>query len=147
MVPWQKIAGMIADDPHVVCQIDPIKWEEIIAASYYESGLFDRVFLTPRSGDHGKDVVAEKDGFGSIRIIESVKRFSPDRLVRADDVRALLGVMSGDRKVSKGVISTTSGFAPRIMDDPSIAPFLPTRLQLIDRPALIERMKLWGKVE
>jgi restriction system protein len=147
MVPWQKIANMLTRDPHVVSQIDPIKWEEIIAASYAESGWFDRVILTPRSGDGGRDIIAEKDGFGSIRFIESVKRFSPGRLVKADDVRALLGVIGGDPKVSKGIISTTSGFAPRIKEDPGIMQYVPTRLEMLDLPALIERMKLWGKVE
>jgi hypothetical protein len=54
------------------------------------------------------------------------------RLVSYDDVRALLGVMSGERDVSKGIITTTSDFPPNIEKDPYIAPFLPTRLELMN---------------
>ncbi len=49
-----------------------------------------------------------------------------------DDVRALTGVMTGERDVSKGIITTTSDFPPRIGEDPFIAPFLPTRLELVN---------------
>ena len=59
-------------------QIDPWRWEEIIAASYQESGLFDEVILTPRSNDGGKDVIAIKEGYGSIRFVESVKQYNPE---------------------------------------------------------------------
>jgi restriction system protein len=53
-------------------------------------------------------------------------------LVGYDDVRALLGVMTGERDVSKGMLATTSGFPSNILKDPFIAPFLPTRLELLD---------------
>jgi restriction system protein len=44
--------------------------------------------------------------------------------------------MSGERDVSKGIITTTSDFPPRIADDPFIKPFLPTRLELVNGTAL-----------
>jgi hypothetical protein len=40
-------------NPHVMHEIDPRKWEEIVAAAYDEAG-FDEVILTPRSGDLGR---------------------------------------------------------------------------------------------
>jgi restriction system protein len=43
-----------------------------------------------------------------------------------------MGVVAADPKASKGIITTTSDFAPRIRTDPSIAPFLPTRLELMN---------------
>ena len=45
-------------------------------------------------------------------------------------MRALLGVMAGEGITSKGIITTTSDFPPRIMKDPFIAPFVPYRLEL-----------------
>lgn len=39
-------------------------------------------------------------------------------------------------------MTTTSTFAPRLRDDPGIKPFLPTRIELIDGPELIERLGL-----
>lgn len=64
------------------------RWEEIIAGAYQKAG-FDEVTLTSRSGDFGRDVIAVKHGLGTIRIIDQVKAYSPNRLVTADDVRSL----------------------------------------------------------
>jgi hypothetical protein len=63
-------------------------------------------------------------------------RYAPGHLVEYDDVRALLGVLSGERDASKGIITTTSDFPPRVLEDPLIAPFIPTRLELMNREAL-----------
>jgi restriction system protein len=71
----------------------------MIAAAFDQAG-YDEVILTPRSGDHGRDVIAIKKGVGSIRIIDSVKAYKPGHLVRYDDVRALAGVLLGDQGAS-----------------------------------------------
>jgi len=99
---------------------------------------YDEVILTPRSGDHGRDVVAIKNGIGCIRIIGSVKAYAPGNLVRPDDVRALAGVLHGDLKASKGIITTTSDFAPSIPTDPYLAPLMPYRLELMNGIKLME---------
>ena len=78
------------------------------------------VILTPRSGDHGRDVIATKRGVGCVKILGSVKAYQPGRLVTHDDVRALLGVLSGEMDASKTMLTTTSDFAPRIQEDPFI---------------------------
>jgi restriction system protein len=144
-VPLCAIIAMIQRDQTLMYQVDPRKWEEIIAAQYEASGLFDRVILTPRSGDCGRDVIAEKDGFGSVRLIESVKRYKPGNEVTADEVRALLGVLSGDQNATKGIVSTTWRFAPRLREDPFIKPFLPYRLELVDGPDLVKRLAEYTK--
>jgi restriction system protein len=135
-VPWFEIMKMLQQDPAGVYQIDWRKWEEIIAGAYARAG-FDEVILTPRSGDGGKDVIATKKGVGSIRIFDQVRAYKPPHLVSADEVRAMLGVITGHQNVSKGVITTTSEFAPRISDDPAIAPFIPYRLELKPRGVLL----------
>ena len=119
-------------------QIPPRMWEEMIAAAFDQEG-YDEVTLTPRSKDRGRDVIAVKRGIGCIRIIDSVKAYKPSHLVKHDDVRALLGVLSGDPKASKGIVTTTSDFAPGIATDPLIAPFVPTRLELMNG----EILKRW----
>ncbi|MFC1805660.1 restriction endonuclease, partial [Planctomycetota bacterium] len=93
---------------------------------------WDEVTITPRSGDGGRDIIAVKRGICTIRIIDQVKAYSPDRRVTANDVRALLGVLSSDLNVSKGIVTTTAEFAPRIHEDRSIKPFVPYRLELKD---------------
>jgi restriction system protein len=106
----------------------------MVAGAYERAGY--RVILTPRSGDYGRDVVATSVGVGSIKILGSVKAYSPGHLVDAEACRSLLGVVTANQKASKGIITTTSDFAPKIPTDPSIAPFLPTRLELMNGKAL-----------
>jgi restriction system protein len=128
---WASIVDELELDWRKAYEIPPHVWEEIVAGAYNKAG-FDEVTLTPRSGDHGRDVIAIKKGIGSIKIIGSVKAYKPGLLVGYDDIRALLGVMSGERDTSKGIITTTSDFPPKVGDDPFIAPFLPTRLELMN---------------
>src|SRR5437870_4123530 len=61
-------------------------------------------------------------------------------LVPANDVRALLGVLGSDRAATKGLVTTTSDFAPKIVDDPFIAPYIPTRLELVNGRELVRRL-------
>jgi restriction system protein len=143
-IAWRKILDLLIPDPSLAFRIDPWKWEQIIAASYKESGLFDEVILTPRSGDGGKDVVATKKGVGSIKYVESVKRYTPGHVVTADEVRSLGFVMLADSDSTKGIVSTTWEFAPRIEQDRLIRKYMPDRLELLNGAKLIERLKAWG---
>jgi restriction system protein len=139
-IPWFEIMAIIEKDPAAIYQIDCWKWEEIIAGAYKQAG-FDKVELTPRSGDKGRDVVATKTGVGSIRIFDQVKAYSPNNLVPANDVRALAGILSGAGNVSKGVITTTSDFAPRIAEDEYIKPLIPHRIELRPKSILLPWLK------
>ncbi|MGH6905059.1 MAG: restriction endonuclease, partial [Geminicoccaceae bacterium] len=135
-VPWFEIVKMLQEDPASAYQIGWEKWEEIIAGAYKREG-FDEVILTPRSGDKGRDVIATKWGVGSIRFFDQVKAYSPGHLVSAEEVRAMVGVINGARNVSKGIVTTTSEFAPRVKEDEFIIPFLPYRLELKPRDDLL----------
>jgi restriction system protein len=137
-IPWFDIIALLQKDPNIAFQIPPNKWEELIAGAYHKSG-FEEVTLTPRSGDHGRDVIAVKRGLGSIRVIDQVKAYKRGHLVTAHDVRALMGVLHGDG-ASKGFLTTTSDFAPRLRSDPLIAPWIPSRIELINGTALFSRL-------
>lgn len=132
---WYDIIAKLQSDWSQAYSLSSTRWEEIVAAAFDKAG-FDEVTLTPRSGDRGRDVIAVRKGVGSIKIIGSVKAYKPGHNVSYDDVRALLGVLSGERDASKGIITTTSNFPPRILEDPFIAPFLPTRLELMNGDSL-----------
>jgi restriction system protein len=136
-VPWYEILDRFHRDPRSIYEIDDRMWEEIIAGAYKRE-KFDEVVLTPRSGDKGRDVVATKWGVGSIRIFDQVRAYGPDNLVTAKQVRAMLGVITGAQNVSKGIITTTSRFAPRITSDEYLAPYIPFRLELKDRDTLLQ---------
>lgn len=134
-VVWGAVVSQLEKDWEEAYEISPHMWEEIVAGAYSKAG-FDEVILTPRSGDYGRDIIAIRRGIGCIKIIGSVKAYKPGHLVKHDDVRALLGVMSGEQNTSKGIITTTSDFAPRISSDPFIKPFLPTRLEMMNGQTL-----------
>lgn len=136
-LPWYDILENILRDPDAAYQIGSRRWEEIIAGAYTRAG-FDEVILTPQSGDRGRDVVATKRGVGSIRIFDQMKAYKPGHVVTAEEVRAMLGVITGANNVSKGIVTTTSVFAPRIEDDDFLKPFIPYRLELKPRKPLLE---------
>src|SRR4029079_10675797 len=127
-VVWFEFERLFRNNPEEIYNIDPRQLEEIVAGAYVKAGF--EVELTPRSGDKGRDVVATKHGIGSIRIFDQVKRYKVRRRVTADEVRALLGTITAAGNVSKGVITTTSTFAPRILDDDDIRRLVPHRLEL-----------------
>ena len=131
--PWWQILEILDRDPRAAFEIPPRKWEEIIAGAYVQAG-FDEVILTPRSGDFGRDVIATKNGFGSIRLYDQVKAYAPGNVVTADEVRAMSGILQGN--VSKGVVTTTSVFAPRLREDRIIGTMIPHRIELRDGDGL-----------
>jgi restriction system protein len=141
---WFEIIALMLEDPDVMFKIPPRKWEEIIAGAYERRG-FDRVTLTPRSGDHGRDAIAEKRGWGCVRFIDQVKAYKPGHLVTAEEVRALGFVLLSDQSANKGIVTTTSDFAPRIGDDPFIKPHSPNRIELINGTQLLQRLEELAK--
>lgn len=130
--PWLDIVEHLHRQPDFLFQFaqSPRRFEEFIAACYERAG-FDEVILTPQRNDRGRDVIATKKGFGSIRFLEQVKAYSPGRLVTHNDVRAMQGTLMGDFGASKGIITTTSDFEPGVRKEGSeFAPFMPHRLEL-----------------
>ena len=139
-IAWKAIITKIMEDKDEIYKIDPFKWEEILAGAYVKDG-YD-VTLTPRSGDHGRDIIAVKRGFVTFKIYDQMKAYAPGRVVPAVDVRAMLGTISGFNNVSKGIITTTSHFAPKLMCDPSIAAVVPNRVELRDIDSLMQWLKI-----
>ncbi len=135
-LPWFKIVELILEEPNTIYKLNWRKWEELIAGAYRQEG-FD-VILTPRSNDRGRDIIASSKELGNIRFFDQVKAYSPGHLVTAEEVRAMIGVLSIEPNVSKAVITTTSTFAPGVMKDPKIAKLMPYRLELKPREQLIE---------
>ena len=130
-LPWLAIAKEIEKDPAFLQQFarHPRRFEEFLAGAYERAG-WSEVIITPRSNDKGRDVIATKTGFGSVRILDQAKAYSPGRLVTHDDVRAMLGVLATDSNASKGVVTTTSDFQPGILSGSEFHRFMPYRLEL-----------------
>jgi restriction system protein len=135
---WNEIAEALGDDWSLAFQIPPHRWEEIVAGAFHKEG-YHEVILTPRSGDLGRDVIAIKHGVGCVKVIGSVKAFAPDNEVGYEYIREFIGVLTGEPDASKGIIATTSRFPAKVHEQKNIAPFLPTRLELMDG----EKLQKW----
>lgn len=133
--PWFEVVRLLQKDPDRIHEVGWRKWEEIIAGAYRAQGF--AVELTSRSGDGGRDVIATLAGVGSIRILDQVKCYKPGALVSADEVRSMLGTLEAEQNASKGIVTTTSGFAPGIQKDPRLARLMPYRLELKPRSVLL----------
>ena len=111
-----------------------------------EKAGYDEVILTRASSDHGRDVIAIKHGIGSVKVLGSVKAYAPGHLVPYDAVRSLMGVIASERDTSKGIITTTSDFPPKIEADSLIAPLMPTRIELVNGVKLQRWLKDLSKL-
>jgi len=134
-IPWFAIIRELERNPNFLFEFDWRKMEELVAGAYKRQGC-PQVELTPRSGDKGRDVIATWPGIGSIRIIDQVKAYRPGHKVPAKDVRELLGVLDVEQNVSKGIVTTTSTFAPGVEEE--MKRFMPYRLELRTGPQLVE---------
>ena len=144
-LPWFDILKGIQRDPDFLYQFarHPRVFEEFIAGCYHRAGYED-VILTPRSRDGGIDVLATLTypGVGIVRFIDQVKAYSAGRVVPAEEVRALAGVLQNRPDSHKGIVTTTSKFAPDVYKE-----FPDTgRIFLKDHDKLVDWLKeLWGQ--
>ena len=86
----------------------------------------------------GRDIIVSRPGVGAIRIVDQVKAYRPGHRVTADEVRSMAGVLYTQPNISKGIVTTTSVFAPGIEKDPGLARLMPYRLQLKDGCRLLD---------
>lgn len=139
LTPWEAIFHLLSENPAEVFRFskDPRAFEEFIAETYRRDGY--KVELTPRSGDGGKDIIATREGFGAVKILDQAKAFSRGNLVTAEDARALMGVLFMDQSASKAVLTTSSDFAPGARTE--FASYGPTRMELRSGIDLINWVK------
>jgi restriction system protein len=115
---WFEISKQLRRDPEFRFEFtaEPIKLEEYLAGAYKLHG-WDAVTLTPRSGDKGRDVIAITSQMSATRVLDQAKAYSPTNLVSQNDVRAIFGVLCKDPGATKGIITTTSDFAPGVAEE------------------------------
>lgn len=115
---WFEMSRQLKRDPEFRFEFtsDPTKFEEFLAGAYKLHG-WDAVTLTPRSGDKGRDVIAITSKMSAMRVLDQAKAYSPTNLVSQKDVREIFGVLRLDPGATKGIITTTSDFAPGVADE------------------------------
>ncbi|WP_461329829.1 restriction endonuclease [Bradyrhizobium diazoefficiens] len=63
---WYEIVASLQSDWSQAYSLSATRWEEIVAGAFDKAG-FDEVTLTPRSGGHGRDVIAVRRGLVASR--------------------------------------------------------------------------------
>jgi HJR/Mrr/RecB family endonuclease len=105
---WDNIIRLLARNPQQLYEMDPRKFEELVAELLDRQGL--RVILTPRAKDGGKDILAfAQTPLGEHLYHIECKRYASSHPVGVTLVRQLYGVVEADRATA-GMIVTTSRF-------------------------------------
>jgi restriction system protein len=136
-VPWFAILRELDKDPEFLFRIHWRKLEELIAGAFDRDG-WPEVVLTPPSGDKGRDVIATRPGVGSVRIIGQVKAYRAGHVVDAEEVSAVCWTRELDH-ASKAMVMTTSRYAPGILKDARLRPYIPHQIELLDG----EQLRTW----
>ena len=106
---WSELIVRLSKNPHLVREIRPRKFEELVAELLSRDGL--EVHLTPETRDGGRDVLAfHQTPVGRLLYLVECKRYRAGRPVGIAIVQRLYGVVSQER-ASAGLVVTTSHFS------------------------------------
>jgi restriction system protein len=101
-----ELLAMLRRNPELLRQLEPRKFEELVAELLTRQG-YD-VTLTPPSRDGGFDMYAAKqDGLGRFLYLVETKRYVPSHKVGVEVVRALHGVVQARQATAGAVVSTS----------------------------------------
>jgi len=126
-------------NPERMYQLDPNKFEELVAALLKDLG-YD-IELTKPGPDGGIDIIAtQKTGVGEMLLLVDCKRYAPRRPVGVGIVRALFGITE-QLRASMGLLATTSFFTKPARE---FQKTVRHRISLKDYSDLIGWLNLYG---
>jgi hypothetical protein len=107
----QRFIDYLHAQPEDVSQVHWRQFELLVAEFFRRHGY--QVQVTPPSGDGGIDVRAHRssDSLGPELVLVQAKRYSSDRTVGVETVKALWSDIN-EANATRGVIATTSTLAP-----------------------------------
>jgi len=103
-----RLLGALQKEPKLLFDMDPRKFEEVVAEIFYQNGF--NVELTQQTRDGGKDIIAISSHMEiPAKYVIECKRYAPTRKVSLDIVQRLYGVRYA-LNASVGLVVTTSSF-------------------------------------
>lgn len=131
---WNAVRRYLARNPHYLHQMNPRKFELLIAEIFRDFGW--DVELTARTRDGGYDIVAvRRDWSSQLRLLVEAKRFSPSRKVGVGIVRSLYGVKS-TVAASQAVLATSSYVSEDVRRE--FAHVVPWELDFMERDKILD---------
>jgi hypothetical protein len=110
----EELIRRLARRPELLREVDPRKFEEIVADIFAD--LKFQTQLTPRTRDGGRDVLAVRsETFGTSLYLIECKRYDSSCKVGVEFVRSLAGVVFQER-ATHGILATTSSFTKDAID-------------------------------
>jgi len=105
----EEVLRALSNKPELMYQLQPRKFEELIARLLEEQGC--AVTLTKRTRDGGYDIFGRtKTGAANLTFLAECKRYGPENRVGVEIVRGVYGVTE-EHRVNYGLIVTTSSFS------------------------------------
>jgi DNA-directed RNA polymerase specialized sigma24 family protein/HJR/Mrr/RecB family endonuclease len=107
----------LATHPHKMYDLDPYKFEKLVAALMKDMG-YD-VYHTSQTRDGGRDIIAVMKTPSNDQIVTIVecKRYRADRVIGIDIVKSFLYTIREQDKANAGWIVTTSTFSPEAINE------------------------------
>lgn len=106
----EELMKRLAAFPQERFRLNPRVFEETVAELLRRMGY--ETILTPRSGDHGRDVIASlKTPTAQMLMLVECKRFAANRLVGPEPI-ARIWIRLFDDKANMAMVVTTSDFQP-----------------------------------
>lgn len=137
---WTELITRLSTSPHLLHEISPRKFEELVAELLSRDGL--EVHLTPETRDGGRDVLAfHQTPVGRLLYLVECKRHHPSRPVGIAIVQRLYGIVAQERATA-GLVVTTSRFSKEAL---SFGDTVRHQLGLRDYEALKQWLLKHGK--
>lgn len=106
---YSELIQKIKEHPEYRFSIPPIVFEELIADIMIRLGY--KTYITPRSGDKGRDIIATLDTpLSPMLILVECKRYAKNRLVGFEPISRLLVRSRDIDRANLAMVVTTSGF-------------------------------------
>jgi restriction system protein len=103
-----ELIARLAKEPTLIYQLEPRKFEELVAKLLEAQGC--RVTLTKRTRDGGYDILGQySSGPAELLFLAECKRYAPDNKVGVEVIRGLYGVTEA-RNANFGLVITSSSF-------------------------------------
>lgn len=139
---WDEVCKYLAQNPNHLHQMDPRRFEELVAEMFRSHGWI--VELTARTSDGGYDIVALKEEkLTGFRLLVEAKRWSPDRPVGVGIVRSLYG-LRGSQSASKVILATSSTVST--VSKMEFQRVIPWELDFIERDAILDWCKAYPQI-
>lgn len=134
-VPIEEIRAYLAAKYDARFQVEPYKFENVVASVYKDLGF--RVRVTGRSGDGGIDVILE--GGGDLLIGVQVKRYKEK--INVEQIRSLAGALFLEG-ITRGIFVTTSSFQSGAQQVADKSRLRGIPIELIDAKSFYEALGL-----